>query len=81
MKILKKEEALALSYHSKGRKSVLRTMIERLEIDEALTVNTSEWKGIHSPYYVVNYYAKTSGRTFSQGRLADNKGWVFVRTS
>lgn len=78
MKILIIEEVQALSFFAKGCKSSLRTMLEKLEIGEALTLNKSNWSGKQAPNYVVNYFTKISGRNFSQGRLADNKGWVFV---
>ncbi|MBK7764443.1 MAG: hypothetical protein IPI46_14070 [Bacteroidetes bacterium] len=81
MKIKSIQETEELAYYRKGRETALRTWLSKLAIGESLEISKTDWPGKRAPYYIANYYTKNSNRRFSQGRLPDNKGWVFIRMS
>jgi hypothetical protein len=78
MKKFNKEEAMRLK-PAVGRSTLVRAMVEQLEIGEALLITRDDWKAKDAPYRVVNYFAKKSGRKFKNGRMPDGTGWLVKR--
>jgi len=81
MKKLTKEEATDLFLSGKGRTTKVSAMVASLHVGEALIISREDWKTKSSPYRVVNYLAKKTGRKFIKGRLPDGSGWAVKRVA
>ena len=79
IKILKKEEMPEILPISKGRSTMLRTQLLKLEIGEGLILPKEEWKTKSSPAHVVARIKKTHGFQFEHGAMTDASGWMFRR--
>jgi hypothetical protein len=80
IKILSKEETPTILPISKGRNTLLRTMLLQLEVGQVLFLPKEDWKTKNSPFYIVSAIKKKFGMQYEYGRKVDGTGWLFRRT-
>jgi hypothetical protein len=82
MKKLNKEEAAKAGIINHGNNSKVSTQLMELEIGEAVIIEKGiDWKSKSTPYRIVIYFTKKTGRKFVSGLTTDKKGWIIKRIS
>ena len=79
MKKLTVEEAKDLKPAGAGNTSKISAMAADLKTGEALIITRADWKHQKTPYRIINYLEKKSGKKFERGRLPDGSGWLIKR--
>lgn len=80
MKFLSAEEAknyqaLASKHHTR-----VAAALARMNVGEAIIIEKGvDWNGKDSPFRIVNYNAKKTGREYEKGRSNDGNGWFVKR--
>lgn len=81
MNKLTKEEVAAITTIGGGRETLLSAHIKQLQIGEGLSIEKNEWKAKYNIGRMVKTAGKSTGRTFSCGRMPNGNGWLVVRLS
>jgi len=81
MQKLSAEEAKDLVLITGKRVSKISAQLLQLNVNEALLILRSDWKGKKPPYNIINRLAKKTGRKFIKGRLPDGSGWGVKRVA
>lgn len=79
IKKLDKDEVPEMLPIKRGRESLLRIMLLKLEIGETLFMPKQDWKAKVGPYYIVASVKKKFGYRFEYGMKDDGSGWLFRR--
>jgi len=82
MKILNKEEAAGFVGRGRGRNTLVRKGLAKLQVGEIMIIEKGkDWLSPTPPYFSIRRFAKSSGRTFRYGRTMDETGWWAERLS
>ena len=81
MQKLTKDELPGILPVKRGRMTLLRAELEKLQVGEVLFMPRAEWKTKSSPRYIINAIKKKSGLRFEWGFKTDGTGWLFRRVA
>lgn len=80
MQKLTKEEAANYRPATGARNTRVRAQLNGLEVGEALIIEKgTDWKAKDSPFRIVNYLAKQTGRQFEKAYASHVQGWFVKR--
>jgi len=79
IKKLDKSEVPEILPIRRGKDTLLRTMLLKLEVGETLFLPKQDWKAKTGPYYIVSKIKQKFGYRYEHGPKDDGTGWLFRR--